>query len=165
MRLYLLRHADATYEAKDDFSRELSPKGKRSLKQLLEQLRPKELAGISEIRHSPLVRATQSAHILRDTLELKVPLRKTPGLLPEDDPVPLIEELLCVREDVLLIGHNPHLTFLAALLLTGQPHHACIVFKKAGLLCLERVSGATARYPGGHWALSFYLVPRVAGKD
>lgn len=161
MRLYLLRHADATYEAPDDFSRVLSPKGRHSLEILCGSLSANVFAKLEEIRHSPMLRAVQTATAFRDLLELKVPMRSAAGLQPEDDPTPLVGEILERSSDLMLVGHNPHLTFLSAYLLTGNPNSACIVYKKSGLLCLERVSGADEGHPGGHWAIRWFIVPRI----
>lgn len=163
MRLYVLRHGDASYDAPDDSSRQLSPKGIATLNQLHRVLRPKEFHKVDEIWHSPLVRAAESARILRETCHIDAPLRTKAGMQPEDDPEPLCSELVDRGRDLVLVGHNPHLTFLAAHLLNGRANQASIVFKKAGLLCLEQVGPPSGALPGGHWALCFFLIPRVTG--
>jgi phosphohistidine phosphatase len=164
MRLYVLRHGDATYDAVDDADRALSPKGITTVRQLGQVLRPRELSRVEEIWHSPLLRCVQTAQLLKEACALDAPLQAKAGMQPEDDPEPLCAELLDREQDLALVGHNPHLTFLAAHLLTGRTNQASIVFKKAGLLCLERVGPASADLPGGHWALCFFLIPRVTGR-
>ncbi|MGF1452009.1 MAG: phosphohistidine phosphatase SixA [Opitutales bacterium] len=163
MRLYVLRHGDANYDAPDDASRELSAKGVGTLKALGHSVRPKEFHRLEAIWHSPLARAVQSAQLVKEACQIEAPLQAKAGMQPEDDPIPLVAEIAECEGDLLLVGHNPHLTFLAAHLLTGRTNQASIVFKKAGLLCLERVGPPSAELPGGHWALSFFLIPRVTG--
>ncbi len=163
MRLYILRHGDAYDTDGDDSLRELTAKGRQTVGYLGQVLREKEFSRVTEIWHSPLVRAVQSAEVLAEACRLEVPRRARAGMLPEDDPEPIAQELLSREDDVILVGHNPHLTFLGAHLLTGKTNRASIVFKKASLLCLERVGPASAEFPGGHWALGFFLIPRVTG--
>ena len=163
MRLYVLRHGDAEYDAPDDHARRLSARGESTVRQLGLAVRPREFQRVTGVWHSPLVRAIETAELLRDACGLTAPLLTKPGMQPEDDPVPLCAEFAEREADLILVGHNPHLTFLAAHLLTGRANQASIVFKKAGLLCLERVGPPTANLPGGHWALCFFLIPRVTG--
>ena len=60
MRLYLLRSAEAT-SGKKDARRKLTENGVASLAKLVDFLGKKKLADVAEIRHSPFVRAAQTA--------------------------------------------------------------------------------------------------------
>ncbi len=54
----------------------------------------------------------------------------------------------------MLVGHLPHLSKLAGLLLTGSPDIEPIKFRMAGVLCLERDVK-------GKWALLWMLTPEL----
>lgn len=157
MRLFLLRHAEASYDAPTDEARELTPRGEQSVARLCRHLKAKPFAGLPFIVHSGLVRARQTAELFRDELSLDVPLRVWSGLTPEDDPCALAERLWASEEDLMLVGHNPHLTLLAAWLLTGDANTDCVHFKKCALMGLERGSRPRAGRSGGTWALAWHL--------
>lgn len=157
MRLYLLRHADASYDAPSDEERELTPKGEQSIRDLCARLKPAEFERLPVILHSTLVRARQTAELFRDNLNLSAPLKPIPGLAPMDNPSSLRELLMGAREDMMIVGHNPHLSCLTAWLLTGDLHANVIEFKKSALLCLERGSQSGAVGPAGVWILQWFM--------
>ncbi|WP_309385920.1 phosphohistidine phosphatase SixA [Cerasicoccus frondis] len=161
MKLFLLRHAEATYDAPTDQARELTPKGERSIDKLCGRLKAKEFANLPALHHSTLVRARQTAELFRDGLQLDVPLKEMPGLAPMDDPLALSDWLHEGGEDRMLVGHNPHLSILASWLLTGNAFTDCIDFKKTGLLCLERGSPPRADRPAGVWIMNWFVIPRA----
>ena len=166
MKLFLLRHAEAhgTYP---DFERELTEKGACSLADLAERLNAHELANVREVWHSPLVRAQQTAEIFAEMSGLgHLPQKARDDVTPDDLPAGVAESLV-QREgqgDLLLVGHNPHLTGLASLLLAGDGGAGLIRFKKSGMLCLSRVETHGLRSssrPFGFWELCWYLIPRL----
>jgi phosphohistidine phosphatase len=57
-------------------------------------------------------------------------------------------------DDVLLVGHLPHLARLAALLLCGNDGRDVVMVQNAGLICLEQ------RERGG-WSLRWALTPEI----
>lgn len=160
MRLFLFRHAEASYDAPSDDARELTSHGIATIRKLTDQLAPKHFSGLRTIHHSGLVRARQTAEHFEQNLGLDLPLSPTEHLRPEDNPRQLIPHLLNSSHDLLLTGHNPNLSHLTALLLTGDLSLPCIHFKKTGLLCLERLPlKPPASHPAGLWSLRWYLVP------
>ncbi|WP_309398937.1 phosphohistidine phosphatase SixA [Cerasicoccus maritimus] len=161
MKLFLLRHAEATYDAPTDQARQLTPKGERSIAKLCDRLKTKEFSQLAVIYHSTLVRARQTAELFRDEMQLKTPLQERTGLAPMDDPIALGAFLLECKEDAMLVGHNPHLTMLSAWLLTGSPFTDCIDFKKSGLLCLERISPPNKARPAGVWVMRYFITSRA----
>ncbi|MEO0794072.1 MAG: phosphohistidine phosphatase SixA [Verrucomicrobiota bacterium] len=160
MRLYLLRHAEASYDAPNDSQRELTPKGERSIEKLCGHLKAKEFSQLESIHHSTLVRAKQTAQLFRSGLGLEQPLIEREGLAPEDNPMLLGEWLREANSDLMFVGHNPHLSILAAWLITGDPNADCIDFKKTGLLCLERGSTFATRRSAGVWIINWYSISR-----
>lgn len=161
MKLYLLRHAEATYDAPTDEARELTLKGEKSINALAGMLKPREFSGLGEIRHSTLVRARQTAELFKEDLALQIPLVVKDSLKPEDPPLLLLDELLESRNDLMFVGHNPHLSLLASALLTGSSASICIDFKKSGLLCLERAAPATVERSTGQWVIRWFIVPGI----
>lgn len=160
MRLYLLRHAEASYDAPTDDARELTRKGEQSIHNLCARLKTKEFADLPMICHSTLTRARQTAELFRLDMKLSAPLREIAGLAPMDDPTALTDYLINAPEDRMLVGHNPHLSILTAWLLAGDPGADVIDFKKSGLLCLERGSPPSPNRPAGVWVLNWFLTKR-----
>lgn len=157
MRLFLLRHADALYTMPDP-SRELSEKGRKSLRKLTIALKPRHFTELYEIWHSPYTRAFETAQLFKDGLELNAPLTPRDFLTPMEDPRKLAGELASLDVDILAVGHNPHMENTARLLLGGGMQ---MEFKKAGLMCLERLAKPEAETPFGTWQLSWFLVPKL----
>jgi len=164
VNLYLLRHAEAEPDEPDepDVNRRLTRKGEKQVDELATFLRKREVElDISEIWHSPLVRAVQTAELFQKELKLDVPLHEAPGLRPDEDPRPMALRLACSRKSVLVVGHNPHFESLASCLLSGTTQPVLIDFKKCGLLHLERAEEPGRSRPLGHWILGWYLVPKL----
>ncbi len=65
MRLILLRHGEAGFDAAKDELRSLTDNGRFHLRQLLQQ-HSQELAGVQRIVHSPYVRTCQTAGLVRE---------------------------------------------------------------------------------------------------
>lgn len=134
MQLYLLRHGDALANSFDDASRSLSPHGEEQvlcIAKLLEQLDIR----FDAIMSSPLLRARQTARIVRDVLrgnEITV----TEHLVPTSDHRQIFNQLNGQSwESVLLVGHEPHLSTLISLLVSDS-RNARIEMKTSGLaLC------------------------------
>jgi len=156
MHLFLMRHADAAYTSPDSH-RALSQKGQKQVEALAAFVRPKLFTEVQVIMHSPLVRARETAEILREEAPLNIPLKEQAGLCPMDDPEVVAHLALESREDLFFVGHNPHMERLAMLLLGG----AMVEFKKSTLLCLERISSTNARQEYGQWALQWHLSPKL----
>jgi len=136
MLLYLIRHAEAADTAPDN-ARALTARGRHEVATLAHFLRRTKAFCPDEIRHSPLVRARETAQLLARDLDLKAPLRETAGLTPEDDPHTIVAALAGVTHAVALVGHEPHLGALASLLVTGTSDPVVFAMKKGAVLALE----------------------------
>jgi phosphohistidine phosphatase len=158
MELYLLRHGIAvepgTRGFEDDFSRPLTPKGRRQLRKNTAAI--KELAGKFDlILSSPLVRAKQTAEIVAKALDSKKRLRFTSALGPGGAAAILVRQLEREKpapEKVLLVGHEPDMSRLVSLLTSGRPDMQ-IDFKKGALCKLE-----TEKLTAGQCARLIWLV-------
>lgn len=159
MKLFVLRHGIADDHAEGgDSQRALTTEGRRKLSSVVAQACR---AGMSPelILTSPYVRARETAEIAAKAAGFSQKLIETDNLVPYANPLELWEELRGRREaqQVLVVGHNPHLSDLLSVLL-GAPGGA-IPMKKAALACLDvRRLGPTPRA-----TLAWLLTAGLAG--
>jgi phosphohistidine phosphatase len=138
MELYILRHGlaadkdDPKYPNDED--RPLTDEGEKKTLKVARRLKELGLA-FNLILSSPLVRARQTAEITASVLGSKNKLRFTTNLSPNGSKKGLLREVN-KRVRVLLVGHEPYLTELMSILLTGKAG-LCIDLKKGGLCKLE----------------------------
>ena len=142
MNLYVLRHGIAvepgTPGYEKDSERPLIPKGKHQLRQIAAAMKKMDLR-FDLILSSPFLRARQTTEIIAESLTLKKQPGFSDALAPDGNPKALIRqlnELKPVPENVLLVGHEPYLSQLIALLTAGETGVA-IDLKKGGLGKLE----------------------------
>jgi phosphohistidine phosphatase len=144
VNLYLLRHGIAvepgTPGFENDANRPLIPKGERRLRSAAAAMKILELS-FDLILSSPFVRARQTAEIVADELKLKKRVEFFDGLVPGGNLKALIHalnELKPAPENVLLVGHEPYLSRLISLLVSGHAD-AAVEMKKGGLCKLDVV--------------------------
>ena len=63
-----------------------------------------------------------------------------------------VERLKDVSEDLMLVGHLPHVSKLTSLLLCNDPNKNIISFKITGVVCLERDESKA-------WSVQWMLIP------
>ena len=105
------------------------------------------------------MRAVRTAQLLRLATRSTLPLKVLPGLEPEADPSKVAALVAKSRRSRLLVGHNPHLSELAALLLGLPDGGEAIRFRKAGLMALERRAKPDRTRPFGAWSLLWMAPP------
>lgn len=154
MYLYLIRHAHAE-DGTPDALRPLSKRGRQQARRLARFLRQSGDFAPEEIWHSPLLRARETAALLLRGTRLKAPQREVAGLTPEDDPAVIARRLAQESRTIALVGHEPHLSALASLLVAGAPEPARFAMKKGAALALE---GA-----GRHWIARWHVNPDLFG--
>lgn len=145
MNLFILRHGIAGVPGEDglpknlpDTERPLSAKGRQRLAGVAEAMRKLELH-FDVVLSSPLLRARQTAQDVIELLDLRRKLTLTDHLAPDGSEASLIDLVngLGPRgKDVLLVGHEPHLSKLISLLVTGSTM-ALFDLRKGGLVKLE----------------------------
>ncbi len=145
MELYLLRHAIAV--EREDFSgedseRPLTPDGKKKMRRIAKGIRALRL-NYGVVLSSPYLRAQQTAKILVAQSGERRRLRLTDALRPCGDQRILINEIAALDghgKSIVLVGHEPSLSALAAMLIFGKPG-AGLMLKKGGLckLTIERL--------------------------
>lgn len=152
MKLFLVQHAEA--EAKEtDPQRPLSERGLMNIREAASFLARKEATKVSHILHSGKLRALQTAEILAQELQ-PGSVTATDGLNPLDDPAIWIGRLAETNEDLMLVGHLPHLGKLVAQLITGNSELNPIAFQMGGVVCLERLEE-------GEWVVGWIVVPEI----
>ena len=62
------------------------------------------------------------------------------NLKPFNDPQPLADILNIIDNDAMVIGHMPHISLVAAFLLTGNFNGIYIPFIKSKGICLEKTA-------------------------
>ena len=157
MKIFLLRHAHAE-PGEVDAVRPLSSKGIKQMKGLPSKYLTKILKEILVVEHSPYLRATQTAQLLKPHCK-KLNFKKLSGVLPDDNYRRTALLLAKTTKPRFLVGHNPHLTGLVGLLLGLRAGEEGVRFRKAGLMALERLTMPTDGHPYGRWRLLWYIIP------
>lgn len=152
MQIYLVRHAHAL-DGKDDAARPLSKKGRQQIRAVARFLRGNGALATREFWHSPLVRARDTAEDLVQHLKVRAKLVEVDGLLHSDDPAIMAKRLNALKRPVAVVGHEPHLSALASVLLSGHAKPALVMLKKCAVLALER--------KGKRWTVRWQVAPEV----
>ena len=158
MPVYLVQHGQAVSEEQDS-TRPLTEGGREEVERVARHAATLGVR-VAEIWHSGKLRALQTAELLRGHLSPMPALREQRGMNPGDDPVLVLPRLEAAADPVMLVGHLPHLSRLASLLLVGDSGRGIIQFRNAGIVCLARGEGGWRL----DWALPPDLVPGVAGR-
>lgn len=149
MKLYLIQHAEAKPE--EDALRPLTEKGEEDARLLAGLLRRLDVR-VGHILHSGKLRALQTAEAVAGELKPQE-VSVGDGLKPLDDPSAWVERLASTKDDLMLIGHMPHLGKLASRLLCGD-ERLKLGFVPGSVVCLERDEA-------GIWFLKWMVIPEV----
>lgn len=163
MLLHLVRHAHAV-TAEENPSRPLSVRGRGEVARLAWFLAGNGCFRPAQVWHSPLVRSRETADDLIARLGLDVVVVETPGLLPEDEAQAVVERLAIYprdRGDLALVGHEPHLSALAALLVRGKVAVGMFVLRKSSVLTLESSGGVFKKSGFGRWRVRWQVAPEL----
>lgn len=161
IEIYLLRHGIAVesdfMSVTKDSERPLTPEGIKKMRCIAKGMKALGLS-FECILSSPFLRAKETAEIVARKFHVDEILELTPSLEAGGSPRQLIHDL-CRRKGqltkVLLVGHEPYLSHLASVLVTGK-QELPITFKKGGLCLLK---AAKLRY-GRCATLEWLLTPR-----
>ncbi len=152
MFIYLVRHAKAKNEEVDP-ARPLCEKGLSEIMKMASYTSGLDIS-ITEIFHSPKLRAKQTAQILADYLKPLKGITETDGLKPNDDPAVWAERFKVTTDDIMLVGHLPHLGRLTSQLLCGDPDKNLVAIETAGVVCIKREDN-------GVWSLQWIITPEI----
>jgi phosphohistidine phosphatase len=124
------------------------------MRRIAKSIRSRHLA-FELILTSPLRRARETAEIVAEVLASSDLLEVTPHLHSEGDPSSLVREIRKTygdRQDILLVGHEPSLSRLISILLSGHDKSA-VTLKKGGLCKLTTESLAFKRCATLEWLM------------
>lgn len=152
MRLYLMQHGSALSKDEDP-ERPLTEGGAAEVSRVAAHLAARTPRTHLRIVHSGKTRARQTAELLAEPFA-DATVEQADGLAPMDDPSAWAGRLANDEEGYALVGHLPHLSRLAGLLLAGDADRDVVTFRNAGLVCLERGEG-------GSWSVRWILVPEL----
>ncbi|MCF3651378.1 SixA phosphatase family protein [Synoicihabitans lomoniglobus] len=166
MRLYLIRHAHAP-AGDNDAARPLSERGRQTTAHVASFFRHNGNLRPGQFWHSPLVRAYETAVALEAGLELDVPLVETDGLLPGDDPLIMARRLAeyPTVHDIALVGHEPHLSGLATLLVRGKANPVGFHVKKSAIICLRLSDKVHGRSKLPRWRVAWHFCPELLSAE
>jgi len=156
MQIFILRHGVAeSHEAhKADARRALTSKGKSEVRRVLSLARGANLTP-DYVFSSPLLRARETAAVVKKLFGTK-DFVETKSLLPAANPQAMWKELAALKDakQVLLAGHEPHLSNLIRFLLGA----AVVVDLKKGALVRIDCEGLLGPPRG---VLKWMLTPRL----
>jgi phosphohistidine phosphatase len=136
--IFLMRHADAVSDEENPV-RPLSRRGREQVARVCVVLEKVTAFKPAEIWHSPLARSRETAELLAKGLDLSVPLLLVPGVSPDDDPSRIVALLEAAKDEVAVVGHEPHLGVLASLMVHGAGRPGIFYpFPKAAVMALTR---------------------------
>lgn len=151
MLLYLVQHAESKSKDEDP-ARDLTEKGRRDTERVARYLKRLHVQ-VSQIFHSGKTRARSTAELLAGQIQPAAVVSEAQGLAPLDDPQIWAARLANLEEDILLVGHLPHLGKLASLLTSGAQEKSVVNFQMGGVVRLRRAEG--------NWAVDWMLVPDI----
>ena len=154
MLIYLIQHADALSDEENP-ARPLSEAGMRDISKVTAYLSRLDVR-VNQILYSKKLRARQTAEVIAKNLTPNSykELTESDGLLPLDGPSVWDDRLKYLPDDLMLVGHMPHLGKLAGLLLCGDAGRNIISFQTACVVCLERDEKAL-------WSLHWMMTPGI----
>jgi phosphohistidine phosphatase len=159
MNLYLLRHGLAadldTSGLTKDSERPLTEKGERKLWKIADGMKALELS-FDLILSSPYLRARQTAEIIAEALHARKKIEFSEALTPAGSAKKLIELLKNITpepDNILLVGHEPHLSEFISLLVSGKSGF-WVVMKKGGLCNLSVEALSYGRCAALEWLLT-----------
>jgi phosphohistidine phosphatase len=155
MEIYILRHGIAIERGapgyKKDSDRPLTSEGEEKMHQIAAALLAMDLK-FDLMLSSPYERASRTAQIVADELDDEVTFTKF--LEPEGNPLALIGQINDAGpERVLLVGHEPDLSRLISVLISGASD-AAFELKKGGLCKMTTRKLSFGRCATLNWLLT-----------
>ncbi|MBP7282300.1 MAG: phosphohistidine phosphatase SixA [Leptospiraceae bacterium] len=123
MKLIIGRHGEAESNSLTglDKDRRLTEKGRADIARMADFILNTPLK-VTQIFHSPYIRTNETAEIYSEILQFQGSLNPANSLLPSTDYTDLIPTLskFSNSDTVLIIGHNPDVSFFAAKLIQDE---------------------------------------------
>ena len=152
VRIYLVQHGQSKSKEEDP-ERRLTEKGISETKSIGEILLKMGIR-VNKVYHSGKARAQMTAEILSKYIG-NPEIMKADGLNPLDEPNQWYTKLSKIDEDIMIVGHLPHLSKLASMLLSVH-NKEIVKFSYSGVLCLEK---------NDEWKIVWFIKPENLAKD
>jgi len=136
MRIYLVQHGLAKGQDEDPL-RPLADQGLEDITRVAGFLSLFEKPQPQVVMHSAKLRSKQTAEMFAQAWRI-AQIQESKSLSPHAEPSLWASRLKEMNKDVLLVGHLPHLSKLASLLVCGDADREVVQFRNAGVLCLEK---------------------------
>ena len=153
MKLYLVQHGLAK-SSDEDPERPLTELGWTQTKKIATLITAVENIKPKKIFHSGKTRAKQTAELIAQHLEMIDKIEQVDGLAPKDEPAIWGDRIGSLKDDIMMVGHLPHLSKLAAKLVNQDENKNPIKFQNSGILCLEQDDS-------GFWVINWMIVPEI----
>ncbi len=148
--LYLVQHGEAKPEQEDP-ERPLTEKGRKDVEVIATEVAKRGLK-INKILHSGKLRARQTAEIFAQKLSVKN-IEELKSINPLDDPAFAKEIVENAPEDLMIVGHLPHLGKLVSLLVVNNPEKEIVKFQMGGMLGLKKIET--------NWIITCFFTPCI----
>ena len=152
MKLYLVQHAQAK-EKSEDPSRPLSEMGEKIALRMAQYAQQHLNIKVKSIYHSGKLRSSQTATIFAEYLQCSEIL-ESKDMSPLENPGIWSSKLSGINDDIMLVGHLPHLANLVTTLFAAQEESKIMKFRNVGIVCLSRDES-------GNWSLEWTLTPEI----
>ena len=149
MRLYLVQHGISKSKLEDP-ERPLTETGIQQTELIASYLKNHKIK-LDKIYHSEKRRAAQTAEIIAGKIDIKYGLVEDKDLNPLTKPEIWSEKIKTIDDDIMIIGHLPHLNNLTSLLLGYDENLQFIFFKNSGVICMDREDDS--------WSLKWLITP------
>jgi phosphohistidine phosphatase len=115
VQIFLMRHGAAEDRSPSglDVDRALTQAGSEAVLRVAAALRAARPKGLGRIIASPLVRAQQTAELMRSVLAPGVELETDESLAPDESAYDLAVRSAACSVDTLLVGHQPNIEMVA----------------------------------------------------
>jgi phosphohistidine phosphatase len=155
VNLYLVRHAEAVAMEKNS-RRPLTRAGRRVSRRMARFLKTRKLR-VAAIWHSRLDRSVQTAQILAEVVTSQSGLVHRSDLEPDSPIRTAMRALEAQADDIMIVGHLPHLEKLASRLLARRKSAGVIDLAKGGIACLQRSDHR-------RWRIRWLVIPDLVGR-
>ena len=152
MEVYLVQHGESKSEAEDP-TRPLTDRGREEVDAVARYVATLGIA-VAQVFHSGKLRAKQTAELFAQHLAVPKGIAEREGLGPLDDPVKGEHLVAQAKGSLMIVGHLPHLSRLASLLILDESEKEVVRFRMGAVVCLAR-SGET-------WSIDWTLIPAFA---
>ncbi len=136
MLIYLVQHGKAKTKEEDP-NRPLTDQGKKEIEKITSLLKKLNI-NVESIMHSEKLRAKETAIILVKGVNSNKEIQEIPGLLPNDNIIPITTFINQDNNNLMFVGHLPFMDKLASFLTTENENNNIITFQQGSVVCIEK---------------------------